>query len=103
MRFKILASLFVAAATVGLSSCQKEFDPSSYAPPLNIGGYTSSKEIASSNLVAYWAFDGNLLDSVSNTAGVNTGTAFSPGNKGQALQGAPNSYVTTTPAPTVAA
>lgn len=103
MRIKILSSLAVAAVTLGLSSCQKEFDPASYAPPLNIGGYSSSKEIASANLVAYWSFDGNLIDSVSNTAGVSTGTGFSPGNKGQALQGALNSYVTAAPSANVVA
>ena len=103
MRFKIITSLAVAAVTLGLSSCQKEFDPASYAPPLNIGGYTNSKEIASANLVGYWAFDGNLVDSVSNTPGVNTGTGFSPGNKGQALQGSLNSYVITSPSAGVTA
>jgi hypothetical protein len=97
MRFKIIAILFVAAVTLGISSCQDEFDPSSYAPPLNIGGYTNSNEIAASNLVARWAFDGSLVDSVSNTEGVNTGTSFTAGTKGQALQGALNSYVITSP------
>ncbi|SDE06604.1 LamG domain-containing protein [Pedobacter soli] len=85
--------LLMAAVTLGLSSCQKEFDPASYAPPLNIGGYTSSKQIATSSLVAYWAFDGGYTDSISNTAGVNTGTSFAKGIKGQGLQGALNGYV----------
>lgn len=85
--------LWMAALTLGLSSCQKEFDPASYAPPLNIGGYTSSKQIATSNLVAYWAFDGGYADSISNTVGVNTGTSFAKGIKGQGLQGALNGYV----------
>src|SRR5262245_35184387 len=76
-----------------LSSCYKKFDPKSYAPPLNIGGYTSSKEIAPANLVAYWAFNGSYIDSVSGTSGTNTGTTFSAGIKGQALKGALNSYV----------
>lgn len=85
----------VAALGLGLSSCQKEFDPSTYAPPLTIGGYTSAKQVATSSLVAHWAFDGSLVDSVSNTAGTNTGTSFTAGIKGRALQGALNSYVTT--------
>ena len=89
--------LLMAAATLGLSSCQKDFDPASYAPPLNIGGYTSASQIAPSNLAAYWAFDGGLIDSVSNTAGTNTGTSFAGGVKKQSLQGAANSYVLTTP------
>ncbi|MNK53904.1 hypothetical protein D3C87_728760 [compost metagenome] len=85
--------LLLAVVGLGLSSCQKKFDPSSYAPALNIGGYTSAKQVAPSNLVAYWAFDGGLTDSVSNTAGVNTGTSFATGVKGQGLQGALNGYV----------
>lgn len=87
----------MAIATFGLSSCQKEFDPTSYAPPLNIGGYTNSKQIAPSNLVAYWAFDGSLTDSISNTAGVNTGTSFATGIKGQSLQGGIDKYALSAP------
>lgn len=91
--------MILALGALGFSSCQKKFDPSSYAPALNIGGYTSTKQIAPSNLVAHWSFDGNLLDSVSNTAGTATGTSFTNGIKGRALQGALNGYViTNTPA-----
>ncbi|MEE1947195.1 LamG domain-containing protein [Pedobacter sp. KR3-3] len=93
--------LLMAAATLGLSSCQKDFDPASYAPPLNIGGYTSAKQIAPSNLVAYWAFDGSLIDSVSNIGGVNTGTSFTVGVKKQSLQGALDSYVISNTPPAV--
>jgi len=93
MKTKYLIILAVGA--LGFSSCQKEFDPSSYAPPLNIGGYTSAKQIAPSNLVAHWSFDGNLIDSVSKVAGTSTGTDFSNGVKGKALQGALNGYVIT--------
>ncbi|WP_421942647.1 LamG domain-containing protein [Pedobacter sp.] len=89
--------LLMAAVTLGLSSCQKEFDPSSYAPALNIGGFTSSKQIGAANLVAHWAFDGSLIDSVSNTAGVNTGTSFGTGVKGKSLQGATDSYFLSVP------
>ncbi|KRT14402.1 hypothetical protein ASU31_19715 [Pedobacter ginsenosidimutans] len=95
--------LLMAAVTLGLSSCQKKFDPSSYAPALNIGGYTSAKQIAPSNLVSYFAFDGGLIDSASNTTGVNTGTTFGTGIKKQSLQGALNSYVLATPSNKVAA
>jgi hypothetical protein len=89
--------LLMAAITLGLSSCQKDFDPSSYAPPLNIGGFTSAKQIAPSSLAAYWAFDGSLIDSVSNGTGINTGTSFGTGVKGKSLQGATNSYVLSAP------
>src|SRR5689334_7039274 len=87
----------VGLAMIGLSSCYKKFDTNSYAPPLNIGGFTSTKEIAPANLVGYWAFDGSLIDSVSGTSGANTGTSFTSGFKKQALQGANNGYVLFTP------
>ncbi|MHB1178015.1 MAG: LamG domain-containing protein [Daejeonella sp.] len=89
--------IFIAGVSLLSSSCLEKFDSQSYAPALSIGGYTSTKEIAPASLVGYWAFDGNLLDSVSKVAGDNTGTTFSKGIKGQALQGAKNSYVTFNP------
>ncbi|MGV8877840.1 MAG: LamG domain-containing protein [Sphingobacteriaceae bacterium] len=98
-----IKNIFVLGAlALSISSCQKDFDPSSYAPPLNIGGYTSAKEVATKNLVAYWAFDGNLTDSVSNTNSTNMGTSFGAGVKDDALQGATNSYVLSVPADKVA-
>jgi len=93
--------LSVGLAVTGISSCYKKFDPKSYAPPLNIGGFTSTKEIAPNNLVGYWAFDGNLLDSVSGQAATNAGTSFTTGFKKQALQGANNAYVLATPSATI--
>lgn len=91
---KLQFSLFcVVTGSLILSSCYKKFDPTSYAPPLSIGGYTNTKEIAPSNLVGYWAFDGSLVDSVSNAAGTATKTGFTGGIKGQALQGADKGYV----------
>jgi hypothetical protein len=83
----------VTAASFLLSACYKKFDPKTYAPALNIGGFTSAKEIAPANLIGYWAFNGSYVDSVSGTAGTNKGTSFSGGIKGQAMQGALNSYV----------
>jgi hypothetical protein len=76
-----------------LSSCYKKFDPSSYAPALSIGGYTSAKSIAPGNLVGYWSFDNNVTDSVTNTAGTNVGVGFVNGIKGAAMQGGVNKYV----------
>ncbi|MDP4290853.1 MAG: LamG domain-containing protein [Bacteroidota bacterium] len=96
---KIFYKILMAAALLSLVtvSCLKSFDPSSYAPPLNIGGYTSVKQIATSNLVGYWAFNGSLIDSVSNTTGTAVGTTFTTGFEKQGLQGALNSYVLATP------
>ncbi|QEC67907.1 LamG domain-containing protein [Panacibacter ginsenosidivorans] len=89
--------LLILCAAFGLSSCYKKFDTSSYAPALSIGGYTGADEIAPSNLVAYFPFDGDYADKVSGTAGVNTGTSFSGGIKNQSLKGGLNSYVLFTP------
>jgi len=93
-----IAGLTGLAIVFTISSCQKSYDPKSYAPPKpppSFSGYTSSQEIEPSHLVAYWPFSGDLKDSLSGTAGVNTGTSFTTGIKGQGLQGAPNSYVIT--------
>lgn len=89
----IYTAILLTFIGLSFSSCQKSFDPDSYAPKLNIGGYTSAKEIASGSLVAHWSFDDNLTDSVSTTAGVATGTTFTAGLKKQGFQGAVNSYV----------
>lgn len=86
----IIGSVLMGAA---LSSCQKKFDASSYAPALSINGYTAASQVAKANLVAYWAFNGTLADSVSNTAGTGTGSSFSGGIKGSALSITGSSYV----------
>jgi hypothetical protein len=87
------ALFLTATAAMLLTSCYKKFDPDTYKPAFTIGGYASSKDIASGNLVGYWSFDNNLVDSVSNTAGTNVGTTFTNGVKGRALQGADEGYV----------
>jgi len=88
-------SIALLLAGLGLSSCVKKFDPKTYAPALNINGYTQSSQIASSNLVAYWSFNNTLADSVSGIKGVATNTSFTNGLPGfaQGLQGANNGYV----------
>ncbi|MBB5397076.1 MULTISPECIES: LamG domain-containing protein [unclassified Mucilaginibacter] len=90
-----------ALVSVGLSSCQKKFDPSTYAPPLSIGGFTAANQVASESLVGYWSFNGSLIDSVSNTEATGVGTAFAKGVKGQAMQGALSSYVLVEPSAAV--
>jgi len=92
-RINIIQLFTLAVTGFLLGSCYQKFDPASYAPPFSIGGFSSSSQIAKSNLVGYWAFNGSLIDSVSNTSGVNVGTSFAVGVVGQALQGADQSYV----------
>lgn len=96
-RYGIIAAFVVTIAAFLFSSCQKNFNPKSYAPVQSFGGYGSSSEIAPSSLVGHWAFENSLVDSVSNTIGTGVGTSFTNGIKGQALQGANNAYFITTP------
>ncbi|HAH22932.1 MAG TPA: hypothetical protein DCL77_04085 [Prolixibacteraceae bacterium] len=76
-----------------LSSCYKEFDPKTYAPPFTINGFSSVSQIKHDNLVGYWAFEGSYIDSVSKTAATGVGTSFVNGFEGQAMKGALNGYV----------
>lgn len=100
-RYKtIIAFPLLAGIAIGIAagSCTKKYDASDYAPSKPYGGYSSSKEIASGNLVAYWAFNGGLADSAGGLTGTNTGTTFTAGKKGQALQvGGSNYYVFNNP------
>jgi hypothetical protein len=73
----------------------------SFFVPVN--GYSSSSQVGAANLVAYWAFNGGYIDSVSKVVGtpVNTsGISFVTGKMGQAVQvkdrGHINSNVTNT-------
>lgn len=95
----ILPVLF-AASLISLSGCTKAKFDDDYKkgdPPPIAGGYVNSREVGSSNLVAYWAFNGSLIDSVSGIAGTNAGTSFSVGIKDQALQGADKAYALAAP------
>jgi Concanavalin A-like lectin/glucanases superfamily len=89
----IKSFLLMLACGSLLTSCYKKFDPKSYQPPFTINGYTSVAEIGQGDLVGYWSFDGNYVDSVSGTAATGVGTSFTGGFKGQALQGANGGYV----------
>lgn len=75
-----------------VSSCQKSFDPASYEPEKSFGGFSSSDEIDPESLIAFFPFEGNLTDAVSNTTANNFGTTFSTGIKGQALFVGLNNY-----------
>ncbi len=92
----LIAGIAAGAMVFTISSCQKKFDPKTYAPtkPLpTFGGYSSVKQIEPSSLVAYWSFSGGLKDSLSSTTGVATGTSFAAGVTGQGLMVPANAYV----------
>jgi hypothetical protein len=84
----------VLALGLVLSSCWKQDKASDYAPLLNINGYTASSQIASTNLISHWTFNGTLTDSLTNTTATADGTTFGPGLLGQALAGGTNAYAT---------
>ena len=85
------------AFSLFMLSCQKKFDPASYAPAESFGGFASSDAIEPSSLVAHFAFENTLIDSVSKTSATNYGTTFTPGLKGQGLQVGLNNYAIFTP------
>jgi len=96
MKNVFVAGFTAFAIVFTISSCQKAYDPKSYAPvkPLpKIEGFASSKDVAAENLVAYWPFNNTLTDSLSATTGVATKTSFGAGLIGQGLQGADKGYV----------
>lgn len=95
------AICLIAAFTLAMVSCQKKFDPLSYAPKETFGGYAASNEVAAADLVAHFAFEGNLVDSVSKTAATNNGTSNSTGIKGQGMQIGLNNYAVFSPTPAI--
>ncbi|HWK06245.1 MAG TPA: LamG domain-containing protein [Puia sp.] len=91
------ALTFVLVFSLFILSCQKKFDPKSYAPAQTFGGYSASNQIAPSDLVAHFSFENGLTDSVSKTSATATGTTYSTGIKGQAMQIGLNNYALFTP------
>ncbi len=75
----------------------------SFFVPVN--GYSSSSEVASSNLMAYWAFNGGYVDSVSSTVGTPnhaSAISFVQGKIGQAVQVASPGYINSNVTGTIA-
>lgn len=97
-KYAIIGSVVLLAGTL-LTSCYKEFDPASYAPAFTISGFSAASEIKPSNLVGYWAFDGDLNNSVTGTAASNNKTTFVNGFEGKAvsMDVANKSYITMDP------
>lgn len=80
-------------------SCFEKFDPESYRPAFEIGGFSAVDEIEPSSLVGYWSFDGTLNEAKSGNSSENAGATFVNGFKGQAINFnvANKSYVTSSP------
>ncbi|MVM40573.1 hypothetical protein GO730_27715 [Spirosoma sp. HMF3257] len=70
--------------SVAFTSCKKDDDVATLPP---IGGYNSSNDVAATNMVAHWTFDGTNNEAVSGAApSKSTNASFTTGVKGQALQ-----------------
>ena len=83
-KFSVPVILAISLIAVFINSCSKS-NSDVTLPPIN--GYNNADEVAATNLVAYWSFDGNLTESKQNLSGTGTNTAFTTGKKGQAYQG----------------
>ncbi len=97
LTFLAIACLSVSAAMT-IQSCSKSSGPSGPAP---IGGYVSSDSVASSNLVAYFPFDGNSNDKISGNTATAVGVTYGTGVRGQSYQGATGAYATVVPSAAV--
>lgn len=92
MKNRQIATWVVAGAVMSamFTACKKSDDT---LPA--IGGYNSSSEVASTNLVAFWPFDGNYTETKQNLTGTNNGASFTTGvnGQGQAYQGKGSSNI----------
>ena len=87
-QFILLTAMAAFVVAGGIYSCSK-----STASLPKIGPYDNSNQVAASNLLAHWTFDGTANETISNTAPSGThGSSFVTGVKGQALSLA-NGYI----------
>lgn len=90
LKNKMLLQLLIACSgLLIIASCTKAKYDDDYTkgdPPPVPGGFTNSSQVASSNLLAYWSFDGTNNETKSSTAPSTAKNAsFVTGIKGQAL------------------
>jgi Concanavalin A-like lectin/glucanases superfamily len=89
---------FLLAIILIASSCKKTKKDDETAlppPPPLVGGYANAGEVAASNLVAHFPFDGSIADSKGSVTGgtANGTTSFVSGKKGQAYKGSSNGFL----------
>ncbi len=87
-----VSAVLLAGATI-ITSCSKSDNNTASLPA--VGGYNSSNDVASANLIAYWPFEGNYTETKQNLTGTNNGAGFTIGvnGQGQAYQGKGASYI----------
>ncbi|AUD04608.1 LamG-like jellyroll fold domain-containing protein [Spirosoma pollinicola] len=86
MKTRQITTWLMAGAVLStvFTSCKKSDDTATLP---SIGGYNSSNDVSSSNLLAHWTFDGTNNEAVSGMAPSKSSNAsFTTGVKGQALQ-----------------
>ncbi|HEX6334702.1 MAG TPA: LamG domain-containing protein [Flavisolibacter sp.] len=91
-----LMTAFILMGAIGFVGCDKDDDVD--LPP--IGGYNSSDEVASANLLARFGFEGNFTDSKSGVTGTGNNVTFTQGVRGQAYQGSATGFVSYATTPT---
>lgn len=95
-------SIALAAVLTGCTKAEMDDNFPKGDPPPVAGGFVNSSEIAPTNLVAHFTFDGTISDAKGAvTGGVAAGkTSYVAGRKGQAYQGSNNGFISyTTPGP----
>lgn len=94
---KIKTALLLAIVFISASCTKVETDDdfTKGDPPPVDGGFTNSSEVAPTNLVAHFPFEGNNNDAKNAvTGGVTAGSSsFVEGRKGKAYKGASNAFV----------
>jgi hypothetical protein len=83
-------------ATQFFGSCNEESIDKVNTPIAyeSIGGYDSSDDIASANLISKLSFDGNLTDSKGGfTGGIGTNVTYDTGVKGEAYKGSSSTFI----------
>ncbi len=78
---RVMSLGILLTGLIGFTSCKKTTDPNA--------GKTDPSTIATTNLVAYFPFDGNGTETIASlTPTVTTGVTYVAGRRGQAYQGA---------------
>lgn len=84
MKSKIFQFLMVFAVSASLTVSFNSCDEDDTLPPID--GYNNSDEVASTNLLAHWGFEGDGKETKSGTApSSSVGAAFGTGAKGKAV------------------
>lgn len=94
--------LLLWQAGTGCTKPDKSDDFPLADPPPVAGGFTNSSEVAPSNLVAHFPFDGSVADAKGAVTGgqLNGNTSWVPGRKGQAYKGSTTGFISyTNPGP----